>query len=76
MIEVNKPEDTTPNTRCYKCKAEFYVHPMGNINSDFVKNCSLHNPNYCEHESDYAISQDTNPPVINKHCKKCGEFYR
>lgn len=30
----------------------------------------------CDHECDYAISQDSFPLIINKHCKKCGEFYK
>lgn len=40
--EVNKPDDLSPNTKCYKCKSEFYVHPMCSGNSDFILNCDLH----------------------------------
>lgn len=72
MMEVNKPLDTSPNTRCYKCKAEFYVHPMIGMNAPFITDCELHNP-VCEHEED-GSSYLTYPAALK--CKKCGEFYR
>ena len=42
MIEVNKPIDTAPNVRCYKCKTEFYVHPMAAMDAPFITDCELH----------------------------------
>lgn len=76
MIEVNKPIDTTPNVRCYKCKSEFYVHPLVNMNAPYITDCELHNPS-CEHESDgdtYGHIQKGREPSYL--CIKCGEFYR
>jgi hypothetical protein len=72
MIEVNKPLDTTPNVRCYKCKTTFYVHPHANMNAPYVTNCELHKPK-CNH----------NKKGINAiggwklyKCNVCGELYR
>lgn len=72
MIEVNKPEYTTSNVRCYKCKAEFYVHPQAGMNSAYVTDCELHNPK-CEHEPSREW-YTSDPP--QRRCKHCGQFYR
>jgi hypothetical protein len=69
MIEVNKPKDTTPNTRCYICKAEFYVHPAVSMTAPFITDCRLHNPKPCNHEWVGNALQIT-------HCKHCGECYK
>jgi hypothetical protein len=42
LNEVNAPPNTLPNTKCYKCKSEFYVHPLCSINADFILDCNLH----------------------------------
>jgi hypothetical protein len=44
MLEVNKPIDLTPNTRCYKCKTEFYVHPEMHMYAPYITDCNLHDP--------------------------------
>jgi len=67
---INQPEELLA-VQCYKCKKIMNVHPMSNINSEYFKECSIHN--LCEHESDGMI-YTSNPPQ-NK-CKKCGEFYK
>jgi hypothetical protein len=76
MIEVNKPADTTPNVRCYKCKNEFYVHPLTSMSAPFMTDCKLHKTN-CKHESDskHIGLNDFGTPCEWK-CKHCGEFYR
>lgn len=41
MKIVNKPSELE-EFKCYLCGTIFKVHPLMNINSDFVKNCELH----------------------------------
>ena len=42
LHEINTPPNTLPNTKCYKCKSEFYVHSLCSMNSDFILDCNLH----------------------------------
>jgi hypothetical protein len=79
MIEVNKPIDTAPNVRCYKCKTEFYVHPMAAMDAPFITDCELHKSS-CKHESDGVMYNyhlvNIDGVMHETKCKKCGEFYR
>lgn len=69
MIIVNKPQDALIDAQCYKCKTIFNLHPMQNMNTDYVNDCALHRK-ACQHEQDF----DNCHPTKNK-CRKCEEFY-
>ncbi len=47
MIIVNKPtqDEQLIKVQCYKCKAIFFVRPLQNTYSNFIKYCHLHNEN-------------------------------
>jgi len=75
VIEVNRPENRQPNVRCYKCKAEFYVHPMASMNAPYVTDCELHKSK-CMHETSGPYFQQNVNEIIEKRCKHCGQFFR
>lgn len=42
LHEINTQPNILPNTKCYKCKSEFYVHPLCSMNARFILDCDLH----------------------------------
>lgn len=38
---INK-DDHLMLVKCFKCKTEFFVHPLQNMNTDYVTDCELH----------------------------------
>lgn len=42
MMQVNTPLYEWVTVQCYKCRAIFEMHPLQNINAEFVTNCNLH----------------------------------
>lgn len=42
MIVINKPDNTLIEVQCYKCKTIIKLHPMQNMNGDYVNDCNLH----------------------------------
>ena len=44
MIIINKPESAPLfKAKCYKCNKILWINVMSNMESPFIKDCSLHN---------------------------------
>ncbi len=42
MLTINE-ELKAEKVKCAKCGAIIYAHPLSNMNSNFIKDCKLHN---------------------------------
>ena len=68
MIIINKPEELM-EVQCYLCKTIMKVHPMSNMNADWVRNCELHKPkcNHPDKAKQYAFGYGWEKRMC-KHC--------
>lgn len=70
MMIINAP-DNLLQVQCYKCKVVFNVHPMANMNADWIINCELHKKQHAAY-----LQDNCRHGLHDSSCIKCGKLYK